>query len=285
VTSFGRTLLVEVQRNLARRLVRVLILLAIGACAVAGALTWAADDDGPDRFQPQGAQVVDGQPDPTPWALDLVELWPANGGDPILAMAAVPLMMGGLIAGASMIGAEWRAGTVTTNLTWEPRRVRLAAAKFTATALVAFVVAILLQVVFVLALLPNIAAHGSFDGADADWWASALGGLGRGAALTGLIAVAGASLAMIGRNTATAIGVGFVLVSILEPIARAWKPALDRWLLTSNTAWSYIGERGVDDNGSTYTAGRAGAIVVVYLVALAAVAIALFRRRDVASAG
>ena len=41
-----------------------------------------------------------------------------------------------IVLGASAVGAEYRAGTVTTILTWEPRRVRLLAARLGAVAIV-----------------------------------------------------------------------------------------------------------------------------------------------------
>ena len=40
-------------------------------------------------------------------------------------MTAIFLVVGALFAGASVAGAEWRAGSMTTLLTWEPRRVRV----------------------------------------------------------------------------------------------------------------------------------------------------------------
>jgi hypothetical protein len=285
MTPFPRTLLTEVHRNLSRRLVRILLLLGVIACAAAGIIAWLANDDGPNQFEAERAVVVSDDLDPTPWAIDLVELWPENGADPVLGIAVIPLVMGALVAGASMVGAEWRAGTVTTNLTWEPRRVRLAVAKFAATGLCAAVIGLLFIVLFALALLPTIAAHGSFEGADADWWLQAVAAVGRGAVLIGAVAIAGAALAMIGRNTAAAIGVAFVLVSILDPILRSWKPRLDRWLVTSNAAWAMSANEGFDASGAAYDPVRGGVIATIYLVALAAAAVYLFRSRDIAATG
>src|SRR5947208_16600993 len=44
-----------------------------------------------------------------------------------------------VVLGATSAGAEWHAGTVTTQLTWEPRRAPLFLAKAIAAALLAFV--------------------------------------------------------------------------------------------------------------------------------------------------
>lgn len=282
MTPFARTLLVEVQRGFARRLVRVLGLLFLGGFLLAAVLNFRADSDGPGAYQDYPV-IVDGNPDPTPWALDLVELWPENGLEPILALAAVPLMMAGVVIGASLVGAEWRSGTMTTNLTWEPRRARLATAKFLAAGVVAFLFSLVLQGAFVLLLLANIATHGSFDGADSGWATAFAGGLARGALVAALAAVGAAVLAMIGRNTTVAIATGFVVVSILEPILRVWKPWTDRWLLTTNASRIYLGHDGVLDDGTILTSTRATVVGLLYVLALAAVAIALFVRRDVAA--
>ena len=284
MTSFWRTLLVEIQRGFARRMVRVLALVFLGGFLLGAFLNFRADSDAPTAGEGFGV-IVSADPDPSPFALDLVELWPASELDPILSLAAVPLVMAGLVIGASLVGAEWRAGTMTTNLTWEPRRARLATAKFLGAGIVAFLFSAVLQTVFVALLLPNIVAHGSFDGADTDWFLSFAGGLGRGALLAALAAIAAALLAMIGRNTTVAIAAAFVIVSILEPILRAWKPWSDRWLLTTNAGRIYLNDGTPLSDGSSLTTGRASTVTLVYLLTLAGTALALFVRRDVASTG
>ena len=55
-------------------------------------------------------------------------------------------------------------------LTWEPRRVRLNLARTAACGILAFVIAIVLQVIFLASFLPAVLANGTTAGADADWW-------------------------------------------------------------------------------------------------------------------
>lgn len=284
MTPFGRTLLTEIRRGLARRLVWVLALVFAGSFVVAGLLSFRADSDGPS-VTVDGVVVLDGDPDPTPGVLDLVELWPESAADPVLAFAVVPLVMAAAVIGASLVGAEWRAGTITTTLTWEPRRVRLALAKLAAVAVVAYLFAFALQVVFVATLLPNIAAHGSFDGADGAWLAEALGGVHRGAGLAAVVAVGAAALAFIGRNTTVAVATGFVVVAILEPVLRAWKPWTEVWLVTANAPRLYLGTSASLLDGGVLTPGRATVTALGYLLVLTVAAVALFRRRDVAATG
>src|SRR5437764_174009 len=58
------------------------------------------------------------------------------------------------------------------------------------------------------------------------------GGASRSAVLTGLAAALGASLAMIGRNTAVALGAAFVYLNVVEGVLRAWKPWLGRCFIS-----------------------------------------------------
>ena len=65
----------------------------------------------------------------------------------ILLGISVLIMILMWLVGASFIGAEWRHGTITTLLTWEPRRIRLMVAKVAAVVLFGFVVSLLIQLV------------------------------------------------------------------------------------------------------------------------------------------
>jgi len=64
------------------------------------------------------------------------------------------------------------------------------------------------------------------------WWWGLVGGVTRSAVLTGLAAALGASLAMIGRNTAVALGAAFVYLNVVEGVLRAWKPWLGRCFIS-----------------------------------------------------
>lgn len=255
----------EVRRCLARRLVWVLVGLALAAIALASVLTFV-----------NAADLV-----PT-------DLWSRKQGDPVLLVTAVYLVIGGFIGGASMVGADWRAGTMTTLLTWEPRRVRLALARFAAVACCAFLIGLALQVVLVFGLLPTMLAHGATDGADASWFLSLVGFLLRSEMLVALAAVVGAALALIGRNTAAALGAFPAYLIVGELIVRRWKSWLIPWLLSKN---GNIFLRGFNPDESytvrifEYQRGRtlaaATATLVLYTVVVVAAAVATFRSRDV----
>lgn len=255
---------VEVRRCLARRLVRWLIILAVLGCVLAGVI--AERGSGPagaaDRFR-------------------LTELW-APEGDAILGIAAFFLLIGAVVGGASMVGAEWRAGTLVTLLTWQPNRARVAVAKLTACGLVAGGVAVALQVVFGAAFLPAALGPGTTEGVDLDWFGSLAGAVARVAIATGLAAVLMASIAMIGRNTAAALGIAFGYLLLVENLVRAWKPWAGRFLLGENGA-IFVSGQNLDTElwaRSTTTAG----LTLAGITALVAVlAVLTFHQRDLAA--
>lgn len=260
-----RMLDVEIRRCFARRLVRLLIAVAIVGCLIAGII--ARREAGPvgsaDEFR-------------------LIDLW-IRGGDSLLGIAGIFLVIGAVIGGASMIGAEWRSGTLVTLLTWEPSRVRVATSKLLACAIVAAGIAFALQILWCLAFLPAALGPGTTTGADTEWLRSlAAAGL-RLSVLAGLTAVLMASIAMIGRNTAAALGAAFAYMIIFENIARAWKPWSARFLLGQNGA-IFASDADLRTEAFTRSTEAAGLTLAAYALAVALVAVTLFWRRDLASA-
>ena len=214
-------------------------------------------------------------------SLHLVDLWDREGDDSFLLVTFVFLAVGAVIGGASMVGADWKAGTVTTLLTWEPRRTRVAVAKVIAAALLAAVTAVLLQLAFVACLLPTVAFRGTTAGADAEWLRTLLGGVARGAALTGMGALAGASIAMVGRSTSAALGSAFAYLAVFEAVVRAWKPSMSRWLIIENSA-IFLGGRRLEGAPFERPVTVAALTLAAMAVAFVATAAATFRARDVA---
>lgn len=256
---------VEVRRCLSRRLVRSLVAVAVSACVTLSVIV-----------------RVKAAPAGSPDELRLVSLW-ITGGDAFLGAGAIFLIIGGVVGGASMIGAEWRAGTLTNLLTWEPARIRVAVAKLVACGVVAAAIALVLEALFCAAFLPAAWDRGTTAGADAEWLRSLVGAALRIAGLTGLAATFMASIAMIGRNTAAALGVAFGYMIIFENLLRSWKPWSGRFLLGENGA---VFATGSDLAGASFSRSTvaAGLTLSTYAVAVALVAVACFWRRDVASA-
>jgi ABC-type transport system involved in multi-copper enzyme maturation permease subunit len=185
-----------------------------------------------------------------------------------------------MILAASFIGAEWHAGTVTTQLTWEPRRNRVLAAKAIAVAMFAFAFFVLAQVLLFGVLAPSAFLRGTTEGANLAWLQGAAGVVLRGGAAAALASGIAFALASLARNTAAAIGAFFVYIAILEPLLRAARPKWQRWYLYDNLATFISGHRL---DFTAYGRSVAGAAVVVstYALLFVLLAMAVFRRRDV----
>lgn len=268
---FRRLLATEMRRCLARRAVHVLIglaILGIAITAFVGLVTL-----GP----PEVSSTQD------PHLAVLADLWQPDEQDGTLLPPISLLAVGALIGGAVIVGGEWKAGTVTTLLTWEVRRARLLAARLLACALLAAAIGVVLLALYVLAaVLPAAAMHGDTS-LDGDQLASILGLVARGLVVTSLAATFGAGLASVGRSTTAALVTAFVLEAVIQPSVRGWRPGWSRWLVGENLgAWV----SGETLTGDLYTRAPviAGATLVAYVLGVAAVAAVTFQRRDLAGA-
>jgi ABC-type transport system involved in multi-copper enzyme maturation permease subunit len=243
-------LISEFRRFRSRRLFQVVVALCVLGMLVAGAIVFATQ------------------------SYDLATL-----PEVFLGTSFVFVILGWLF-GASFVGAEWHAGTVTTLLTWEPRRTRVIVAKVTAAVVSVFVLAVILQLVLGGVLAVDAATQGSTAGADGAWAAEAAGVALRVALVSCTFAGVGFGIASIGRNTAAALGVGFGYIVIIENLVRGLRPAWSPWLLTENAGLFLIGDPADFPNldRSVVAAG-------IYLAAVAALllvaAAAQFRVRDV----
>jgi ABC-type transport system involved in multi-copper enzyme maturation permease subunit len=198
--------------------------------------------------------------------------------DHVLRGVTVALVVLAFVVGASFIGADWRAGTVVTQLTWEPRRVRIFVGKGTAVILAAGLASVLLQALLAGALLPGALRGGGSGGADAAWLRSMIGEVLRGGALSGIAAAIGLALGSIGRNTALALGAGFMYLAVLEGgLLSSLFPGTSRWLVVPNAIQFVV--------GGDYLVGRsvtaAGLLLTGYAVGALTIAVAVFQSRDV----
>jgi ABC-type transport system involved in multi-copper enzyme maturation permease subunit len=265
---FGRLLAVEMRRCLSRRVVHVLVGLALVGIAVVAVVGLTRLD------VPRGT-------DPT--LVRFRDLWRPDGDGTVLP-AVIFLAFGAMLGGAVVVGGEWKAGTVTSLLTWEVRRARLLAARLLACAVLAGAIGAALVLLYVvLAALPIAAANDGMSGLDAGWWTALVGVVGRSLLVVSLAAVVGAGIASIGRSSVAALTAVFALEAIVQPAVRGLRPASARWLLGENVAAFVGGEPMVGE--SFRVSPMSGAVtLVVYVTALAAVALWSFQRRDLAGA-
>ena len=299
----------ELRRVLARRLVRVLALLAVAGIALAGVLVFLnteriSDDQLRSRRAAARGRVeacLRGEPVevrpgrvaevPPDQREGFCRFGPhARVDDPrfrlvrltgILQGTTAPLVIVGWLIGASVIGADWQTRTLTTLLTWEPRRVRVLVAKALACLIVAAAFTVLAQALLAAALLPSALSHGTTAGTDGAWLRSVFGVLGRGTLLVGVATVIGFAVASIGRNTAAALGLGFAYFLVVENVVGNFLAGFRRWLLLGN---AIVLVSGHDSGGDV--PGRSVAVAALFLITVAGglllAATALFARRDVA---
>lgn len=296
---------IEVRRLLARRLTRVLALLALAGILVGGAVVFIrshreagvpvtqarvierngqklveCSDGGfgmvagelPEGMTPEEFCASTGfqATDPRFHLTALRDAWLGLGGQ---------LIVVAWLVGASFVGADWHFGTMTTQLTWEPRRTRLFVAKLIACVAVVFAGTILIELLLGAALAPAALLRGTTTGADGAWAAESIRlvlRVGVGCALASGI---GYGLASIGRNTAAALGVGFFYLVLVEGLLRAYRPGWQKWLLGDNLTQFLNGARDSVVDGRS-VAGSA-LVVGCYCVAALAAGMALFKRRDV----
>jgi hypothetical protein len=262
---------VEVRRALHRRVVWTLIALALTGCAVTGVIAFITSRG------MTSLEVVTGH---HPAAM--ATWWDFNE-DGALGTAAILLLLGGLFGGASVIGAEWRAGTITTLLTWEPRRVKAHLTRLGACAACAIAISALLQAVFLMALLPAVLTNGSTTGIDGAWWAGLAATVTRVSLVTGAAAVIGASFATLGRNTAFGVMVVAGWLMVGESIVRSLRPSFARHFLAENIGtvvpWASLGQ-----SGANRSPGGAAIALVLYTGLAVVAGLVSFTRRDVTGA-
>jgi ABC-2 type transport system permease protein len=267
-------LLVEMRRALHRRSVRVLILLAILGCVIAGAIAFGSSS---------GKTIAEIQRHGDTHPAVLTDWWVSGSADGQLGIAFFFLLLGGLFGGATVAGAEWRYGTVTTVLTWQPRRLHLHFARTASAGILAFVIAFLIQVAFLASFIPAVLANGTTAGADADWWLVLFVAIARVSMLTAVAAVLAVALATLGRNTAFALIAVFAWVAVVEGVARGLEPSLKALLWVENLAtvftWAQLKGENVPRSPTL-----ALATLLIYLGVVVAVAAATFQRRDIAAA-
>jgi len=302
-----RNLAVELRRLLSRRLIRVLalvVLVSILFGGIMGAIKARENEDrAPSSQQSQQAERFEERelkrclsgrygpvPDDPQEARDFCEshmsfevpdprLYLTNITNVLLGISAIIMILLWLV-GASFIGAEWRHDTITTLLTWEPRRIRLMLAKVAAVVLFSFVAALLIQVLTGAVVAPSAYAFGSTAGADAVWLWDLIEQTLRIAGVGALIGVVGFALALLGRNTAAALGVGFAYVVVVENLIRALKPQWQPWFFTDNAVIVVTADADAFTQ-IDHTVGQAATVIVGYMVLLLLAAIAVFRSRDV----
>jgi ABC-2 type transport system permease protein len=293
----------ELLRIWSRRMVRVLAILAVLGIVV-GVTIGAIQSNKPDLVAAQsqyegdrqrclaGGMISEDQlpPDVTLEAFCADNVRLGSYVNSSLQLSELPaflkgtafiLIVLGLTVGASSVGADWQVGTMAVLLTWETRRIRVILVRIAVVVVSVFALAVALQSVLSLALAAAASFRGTTVGTESPWLTGVLGTVLRIAGASALGAWLGGTLAMIGRNTAAALGVAFGYLAIVESLLRGFIPKISGSLLSTNLVVFVDGRAGTSETGSPIAVGGASITVALYAGGLLIVALALFRTRDV----
>ena len=302
-----RNLAVELRRLLSRRLMRVLALLVLASIlfgGIMGAIQARRNENNAPSAQTtqrverleerEMRRCLSGRYGPLPEdpqeAQDFCESQMfVEDMDPRLHLTDVAGVLLGIsviimillwLVGASFIGAEWRHDTITTLLTWEPRRIRLMLAKVVAVILFSFVAALLIQALVGAVVAVSAYAFGTTAGADGEWLRDLTEQTLRIAAVGAVMGVVGFALASLGRNTAAALGVGFAYVVVVENLLRALRPQWQPWFFSDNAVIVVTADAAAFTQIDR-TVVQAAVVVTGYALLLLVAAVGVFRGRDV----
>ncbi len=203
------------------------------------------------------------------------------------------LVFAALLVGATFTAAELTTGSISTWLSFEPRRLRVYGSKLLAAAigvvpLAVGAIAVTVAGVFLIAQHFDLAAgmRGQ-EWADVAWMAL------RSAGLAVVGALAGAALGFLLRHTAAVLGLAVVYL-IGEQMLRSLVPASQPWLLGTNLngwllhgGYYYFEDCTTDATGTVCEVtehalpfGHSALYLLVVVGLVAVLAAVAFRRRD-----
>lgn len=203
-----------------------------------------------------------------------------NIGD-LLRGTSINLIVIGWLLGASLAGAEWAAGTMTTLLTWEPRRMRVLLAKLIAVVVTVLLLTLALQLLLVGALWLLAATRG-VNVPGPGLWHGIFGSLLRVSALSAVAGVFGMAIAMYTRSVTAAMASGFIYLAVIEGLIRAYRPGFSRYLIGDNAAaWVSGHPFSASDPSYAVTVAHGVVVLLIYAAILVGAAAVSFRGRDV----
>lgn len=199
-----------------------------------------------------------------------------------LAFATGPLVLGAFAFGASLLGADYASRSLTTLLTWEPRRARLLLSRAVTCAAVTFCGSLAALALLVVAVLPAAVAHSAGGGAPYESMAALAV---RSALLAAAAGAVGVSCAAIGRSTAAALIGPAIYLLVVERVVVEVAPDVGRWLLINDSLSFVAASPNASDGpggvGPGHTIATSGLLLLVGVVGIHALATYIFGRRDV----
>ena len=263
-------------------------------------LAQCRQDEAAERQRNPGEQIDFGCDDWVPVLEDYVpsQATFAESGTVWVAQVAIFVLLLSLILGATFVAAEFSTGAISTWLTFEPRRVRVFVSKALVVTLATGLVALVVAWLAVAGCLAATAVNDSVGQLTPEIWADLGNRAGRIAAGAAGATLVGAVLGFLLRHTAAAIGVvvgwfvaidGLLVQGLLRSPRWAVTVNLQAWLDAGTTYYQQgactsqsTGELVCADGTRTLSMASGGLTLVVLVAALTALALLVFRRRDVA---
>ena len=211
----------------------------------------------------------------------------------------VAVGMAAFVLAATFIGAEWSSKNLVAWLFYEPRRLRLMAAKLLALLGVVVVLSAVAQTIWAVSARLLIDHRGvpvsTLGDAAPHFWSDVLQSQFRSALLVVPFALLGFGLANLIKNTAAALGVAFVFLVVVESVLRAVSRSLQQFQITTNVAaWISPGGITVYGDNAFDPAQNAvmpkeihisnlhgGVTLMIYAAVVLGVSLVMFRRRDI----
>jgi ABC-2 type transport system permease protein len=196
----------------------------------------------------------------------------------------------GVLLGASLGGADWTNNTMTTLLSWEPRRARVFFIRGAVIAILVFAITAFLQIVFCVVYAFVAAIVGSTLFLPIHFWTDVAETIGRVSLMGTALGVVAYVLSMIGRSTVSSLGTVFGYLILFEGVIAGFRPTIQANLLVRGAS-VIISQQPIIDTSSFATSDaqppilmdvqRACIVVALYVVVLGAISLIQYRRRDV----
>ena len=224
--------------------------------------------------------------------LNVRDQLPGSGLGVITILAALLMLVGTTFA-----GHDWNSGSLSNQLLFEPRRMRVWGAKAAAVAAISLVASLVVLAAWWGALW-LVAEQRGVQGSSHTWELIRNSAL-RGSLVVTLAAVAGYALTMFFRSTVATLGVMFAVAVVGQAVAVAvFGEGVIRWLIPTNVAaviyngFEYYsggdqvctqdGAGPMECTGMAHLSLGAGTTYLVVLLALVVgLSVWSFRRRDV----
>lgn len=198
--------------------------------------------------------------------------------------------------GAHWVGSDLSARTMTTLLTWEPRRTRVFAVRAGLFAGATAAAGVVVTSLWTATAAAMTALLGRNDLSGQQWLSTALNG-GRGVLLMLTLGLLGVGAGFLARGTAGALAGVFLELVVLELFVRNVFPPWQMWLpgvnaialMRSNGVVVAYPQEWVDADGNVrdtvhvlVSSGQGAAVLVAVTAAVLALAWVTWSRRDVA---